>query len=427
MTLTKSQEIIEYHEATKHHFERYARSPGYMDWNNQPNPFRIYHKTPVLKLPLLKADPPGTHLDLYERQNNKPRPIVLDNIAGFLELSLGLSAWKAAGNSRWSLRINPSSGNLHPTEAHLFLPSMETYPGGVYHYNALGHILTRRAEIPSGLWQQINTHFGTEGFLVAVNSIFWRESWKYGERAFRYCNHDAGHAMACLSFAANLYGWKCLFLNEMSDEAIEAILGFEQIQFRKLEEEHPDYLCYVFPHSTDDIPRGLPDSVVSDLASLPFSGETDILSPECVDWEIIYRTAHFTKKPPTALMRVALEKRKWFTEASSPTTAAGIIRNRRSAVSFDDSGSINKSQFLSILDKTLPRRGKAPFDVELTEPLTHLLLFVHNVIDITPGLYFFMRRDEDLDEIQRLSSTEFKWAPVEKGFPLYCLATGDSG
>ena len=42
-----------------------------------------------------------------------------------LELSLGLSAWKVYGTSRWSLRINPSSGNLHPTEAHLILPAMK--------------------------------------------------------------------------------------------------------------------------------------------------------------------------------------------------------------------------------------------------------------------------------------------------------------
>ena len=33
-------EIIRYHEETKHHYHRYARSAGYMDWENQPNPFR---------------------------------------------------------------------------------------------------------------------------------------------------------------------------------------------------------------------------------------------------------------------------------------------------------------------------------------------------------------------------------------------------
>ncbi len=425
MISDKAEEIINYHEATKHHFERYARSLGYMDWQNQPNPFRTYKKVPVLKLPLLKADPPAGYRGLYERQDNSPQPIVLDNVAGFLELSLGLSAWKAVSGSRWSLRINPSSGNLHPTEAHLILPSMDANPGGVYHYNALGHLLERRADMPSGLWQRIKSHFGANGFLIAINSILWRESWKYGERAFRYCNHDPGHALACLSFAANLYGWKCVFLSELSDEEIEAILGFEQIGFRKLEEEHTDYLCFVYPHGTDDIPKGLPDPIISDLANLSFNGEAEILSQKCVDWEIIYQTARLAKKPPTEKIRVELENRKWFADAPSPLSATDIIRNRRSAIAFDDSGFISRNQFFSMLDKTLPRRDIAPFDVELAEPLTHMLLFVHNVTELTPGLYFFLRNAEDLEEIKGISRPNFQWMPLEKNFPLYLLAEGN--
>ena len=35
--------------------------------------------------------------------------------------------------------------------------------------------------------------------LVALTSIHWREAWKYGERAFRYCQHDLGHAIAAVS------------------------------------------------------------------------------------------------------------------------------------------------------------------------------------------------------------------------------------
>ncbi|MGD8992559.1 MAG: SagB/ThcOx family dehydrogenase [Desulfobacterales bacterium] len=425
MIRDKAQEIIKYHEATKHHFERYARSPGYMDWNNQPNPFRTYKETQVVKLPLLKKNPPATYQGLYERQDNAPQPFAIETIAGFLELSLGLSAWKSAGSSRWSLRINPSSGNLHPTEAHLILPPLGADMGGVYHYNALGHALERRAALAPDLWQNLASHFGSDGFLVAITSIFWRESWKYGERAFRYCNHDAGHALACLSFAANLFGWKCVFLNEISDEELEAILGFDQVRFRKLEEEHSDCLCFISPAGPTDIPRGLPADIVSDLANLTFKGEAEILSQKCIDWEIIYRTARLAKKPRTGKTRIGLERRNWFADATSPLSATDIIRNRRSAIAFDSSGFISRSHFFSMLDKTLPRRDMAPFDVELTEPLTHLLLFVHNVSDLTPGLYFFLRNNTDLDEFKTICHSGFQWAPVEKDFSLYRLAAGN--
>ena len=31
-------QIIRYHLQTKHHFNRYARALGYLDWANQPDP-----------------------------------------------------------------------------------------------------------------------------------------------------------------------------------------------------------------------------------------------------------------------------------------------------------------------------------------------------------------------------------------------------
>ena len=113
--------IVHYHEETKHHYRRYARSLGRMDWENQPNPFRFYESGEPVPLPLFKEDPPGDYMRLYRSENLSPSPLRAANIGGFLELSLGLSAWKVSGGARWSLRINPSSGNLHPTEAHLLL------------------------------------------------------------------------------------------------------------------------------------------------------------------------------------------------------------------------------------------------------------------------------------------------------------------
>ena len=48
--------VIGYHVRTKHHFNRYARALGYLDWANQPNPFRRFEGSPLVQLPLLKQD-----------------------------------------------------------------------------------------------------------------------------------------------------------------------------------------------------------------------------------------------------------------------------------------------------------------------------------------------------------------------------------
>jgi hypothetical protein len=149
------------------------------------------------------------------------------------------------------------------------------------------------------------------------------------------------------------------------------------------------------------------------------------LSQTVVNWEIIYQTARQTCKPATAETTVKLKDRKWFGDEPGQLYAADIIRNRRSATDFDRNGSITRGQFLSILDKTLPRTDRAPFDAELIDTFTHLLLFVHNVEGIAAGLYFFCRCDKSLDEIKHVSRSDFLWEPVETDFPLYLLSKGN--
>ena len=420
-----AQDIIHYHEETKHHYDRYARSAGYMDWDNQPNPFRFYENTNALGLPFLKTDPSGRFIDLFRRSHNPPREFKLDNIAGFLELSLGLSAWKAAGASQWSLRINPSSGNLHPTEAHLMVPGNHEFKGGIYHYNPLLHALEQRALIPAKILEELTIHMGCPGFMIGFSSIFWRESWKYGERAFRYCNHDVGHALAAISFAANLFGWRVTYLNGLSDQDVQTLLGLDRIRFESLEEEHPDLLCWVHPGPSPDIPRNLPQSIISAFKSLVFKGDPNRLSNQRVNWEIIYRTAALTHKPEIAAQPWRRTQPYEFRQDTIDRPATEIIRQRRSATAFDPKGSITRDQFLSILNKTLPRSDCAPFDADLGEPLLHLLLFVHQVEGLTPGLYFFIRNPEALESIKSLTHSKFGWDPVEENFPLFLLETGN--
>ena len=418
-------DIFHYHEETKHRYERYARSPGYMDWENQPNPFRFYRDVPVIELPLLKADPAASYPDLFQPKNIQKQLLTLDTVAGMLELSLGLSAWKAAGSARWSLRMNPSSGNLHPTEAYLISPLLPGLPAGLYHYNALAHALEQCAELSADIWQQIHKHFKSEGFLIGLCSIYWRESWKYGERAFRYCNHDIGHALAAVSISANLFGWKVTYLNGLSDDDLNLVLGLDKISHAELEADEPDLLCFVHPRNQPLVPRSLPQSVITAFSKLDLTGTPNKLSKQQVKWEIIYQTVAATRKPATADKILDYGESVPIESAVPRIPAAKIIRQRRSATDFDPTGSLQKNQFIAILDKTLPRNDCAPFDVGIMEPTTHLLIFVHRVEGLNPGLYFFCRNRDDLTPLMKLTDFDFAWQPLKDNFPLYLLAEGD--
>ena len=320
-----------YHKQTKHHFHRYARSAGFLDWANQPNPFRFYEGVSAVRLPLLQKDPPAwpkqsasgasikplrrgegptsEHLALYERSRNAFQNFTRETIGALLELSLGLSAWKSIPGSTWALRMNPSSGNLHPTEAHLILPALPGVTAGIFHYNPYLHALELRAEVPEPLGQKLKAHLHTDGFLVGLTSIFWREAWKYGERAFRYCQHDAGHALAALSFSANLLGWKVSWLNAVSDEVIARLLGLDQTHWPEFESEHTELLCFVHRSGEQLIARDLPPDIVSEFSGLEFQGTPNQLSQDHVDWEIIARVAEATAKPRTGEGRLAARGR----------------------------------------------------------------------------------------------------------------------
>jgi nitroreductase len=73
----------------------------------------------------------------------------LRTVSEFFECSLGLSAWKQYGESTWSLRCNPSSGNLHPTEGYLVCGALEGIGErpAIYHYAPRIHALERRHEL----------------------------------------------------------------------------------------------------------------------------------------------------------------------------------------------------------------------------------------------------------------------------------------
>jgi SagB-type dehydrogenase family enzyme len=424
MSDSPAEGILRYHEETKHHPDRYARSLGYMDWDNQPNPFRVYEGAPVIALPLLAQDPVAGHLGLYEPARS-PEPFTTATMAGFLELSMGLSAWKAVSGSRWALRMNPSSGNLHPTEAHLILPPTREFASGVFHYSPLRHALEQRAEIPAELWQRLRAQAHSDGFWVGLTSIFWRESWKYGERAFRYCHHDVGHALAGLRFAANLFGWRLTCLTGLSDEAVETVLGLRRTHYPSLDEEHPDLLCLVHAGGQQPISQTLPDELVAAFDQTHFAGRPNPLSRQHVDWEIIGRAAELSRKPATPAEPLTFERPQMIEADASTLTAASIIRRRRSATDFDRRIGIPRPHFLAMLDKTRPRDGAAPFDAGLGVPALHLLIFVHHVEGLPPGLYFFSRNGRDLPEVRALARPEFTWEPVEPGFPLYLLEPGN--
>jgi SagB-type dehydrogenase family enzyme len=356
--------------------------------------------------------------------------------------SLALSAWKEYQGSRWALRVNPSSGNLHPTEGYLLagpIPGLLERPA-LCHYAPDAHGLEMRAELPDQWWQQLVGQLPSGALLLGLTSIYWREAWKYGERAFRYCMHDVGHAIAAVTLAAAVLGWEARLLESLSEHELAVLLGVHGQDGS--EAEHPDCLLVLYPpagssgfsHSETaqalTTSLHLPPALLPSWASLPLAGQPNALSAEHHDWPIIEDVAAATQRhtPPPDGYEHAIPpaQSSFITHSPSLASARQIIRQRRSAVDMDGVTSIGRDRFYAMLGHLLP--GQPPFTALPWRPAIHLALFIHRVADLTSGLYLLVRDTTQREPLQAVMNPEFVWRRppgCPDGLDLSLLAEGD--
>src|SRR6202162_3875293 len=240
-----TERLFAYQQATKHTYQSVRTNARYLDWHNQPDPFRTYEGAPSIILPPEPGFPsPGTFaamaalsekakLPTEDPSERRETQLNLTWLSRLLWHSMAVSAWKKVPGTgaRYSLRVNPSSGNLHPTETYVDMRQFAAIEDGLYHYRADRHALELRGR---GAWTQhlaraLEIPWASESpLIVGLTSIFWREAWKYGERAYRYCCHDLGHAMMSALLAARAMGLPGGAVAHFSDVRLARAMGLAE-------------------------------------------------------------------------------------------------------------------------------------------------------------------------------------------------------
>ncbi len=415
--IERGRATLAYHQASKHHLERYAPGPGHLDWANQPDPFRVYAGAPRTPLPLIVDRLDVGYGEVRAGRLPPPRPLDRPHIGALFELALGLAAWKAYGGSRWALRCNPSSGNLHPTEGYLVTPALSGLPAGVYHYVSREHLLEQRAALPQDA-----------GFpaVLGLTSIVWREAWKYGLRAFRYCQLDTGHVIGALSFAAAALGWRVRLLDRPGEAALAAWLGVDRTTDRgDAEPELAECLLALETRAATEGPAltGLAEV----LRQASWTGRANRLSREHRHWPGLDEVAQATALPDLlaepAAVRVSVQPPR---PLAHDHDLATLIRQRRSAQAYDGVTMLPAEVFLDIAARLLPGANSLPWTAWSWAPRVHLVLFVHRVEGMEPGLYLLLRDAEALPELKAALRPDWLWTKAgPAALPLYLLLPYD--
>ena len=371
----------DYHEATKHSVESLRRAPHSLDWANMPEPFRHYEGVPLLDLP---ADPPATDLPaldvLHGRIGGRAAADGPTFLSQLLFYSAAISAAKRVPSTgyKYALRVNPSSGNLHPTEFHFMTRGLKDWPKGLYHYRASSHMAEQRAL----------GDFGTSAPITfLLTSIAWREAWKYRERAYRYCLHDIGHAWQALELAARAIGCKSWAAGQFADDDTAVRFGLSADEWPMLMVE--------LRGSTIPL-REDPSEAVW------FRGEANRVSIETIDYPLI-QGIHATTKV-VAATSVLEEAPGGSGSIQLPAPALSnrpfveVVRRRRSALDFvGGSASMSLGQLSTILNV-----ATKPLSADFAASrLVQLYLYVHRVDGLDPGVY---RHWPERGELERITA-----------------------
>jgi SagB-type dehydrogenase family enzyme len=380
----------EYHESTAHSVESLRRVPHVLDWVNMPDPFRHYEGVPVLDLP---ADPPSPDIPALDvLQGFSGTTAVRDGptfLSQLLFYSASISASKLVPSTgyRYALRVNPSSGNLHPTEFHFLTRGLKEWPNGLYHYRPSSHMAEQRA---SGDLE-MKLAGSSAPIVFVLTSIVWREAWKYRDRAYRYCLHDMGHAWQALALTARAIGCESFAVGHFPDDEVAQLC-------RLPEDEWPMLIVELRGGS---IPVREPDA----CETVWYGGHANQLSKERTAYTRIDGIHGATKLSKSACRGISPAEPAptgsgeiTLPPAASSTRAFGeVARMRRSALDFvGGTQSMSFTQLSAILAAAIQPQLA---DFAATR-FIQLYLYVHRVYGLEPGLYRLWPAPAELERIK---------------------------
>lgn len=393
-----------YHDGTKHSYQSIRTNAHYLDWENQPIPFKIYSKLDPIPLrhqlassgmPALAAI--GT---VFATDKEFVTP-TSQTLAEILFLSAGVTKRRSYPGGEMLFRAAACTGALYHVDLYLACGDLDDLEAGVYHFSPHDFALRRlrqgdyRAVLVRASGREPSI-VNAPAMLVCV-STFWRNAWKYQARAYRHCYWDNGTILANLLAAACARQLPAKVVIGFVDAAVSELLSLDA------KREAPLSLV-ALGHTTSHAPVPLPT-----MESLAL--ETVTLSKTEVDYpamRAMHEASSLASEEEVAAWRGEAprnDRRRRAEEGKEPRffplqplgddeipqdKIEEVVIRRGSTRQFARE-SITFAQLSTMLDRAthgIPADFLSP-----AQSLNDLYLIVHAVDDIPPGAYVYRRDD----------------------------------
>src|SRR5712664_1176192 len=199
-----AEAALNYHEATKHSYTSVRTNPHFLDFANQPLPFKIYPALEPSRMPTevrqtgvaaLSAIPASIPV----QTNIAPD---LQAVAQLLYLSAGITRQRKYTGGEIYFRAAACTGALYEIELYVVTGEIRGLDAGVYHFNPADMSLgvLRKGDFRGNLVQATSTDpaVAHAPATIVCSGTYWRNAWKYQARTYRHFGWDNGTLLANL-------------------------------------------------------------------------------------------------------------------------------------------------------------------------------------------------------------------------------------
>jgi len=387
-----------YHNSTKHSLQSVRNDPHYLDWENQPLPFKIYstleplplsHALPPVQMPTLTA---LSATGVEQRGAGVPD---VSALAVLLFLSAGITKRRPYPGGEIYFRAAACTGALYHIDLYLVCGDLPGLPAGVYHFGPHDFALRRlRAGDYRGVLAQAS---GQEPAgrhapaTVVCTSTYWRNAWKYQARTYRHCFWDAGTLLANLLAATTAL--------EVPAQVVAGFVDSEVNRLLDLDTKREVALALVpLGSAAEPAPGPLPPIEPLNLQTVPLS-KTEVDYPAI---HAMHAASSLTEANEVSAWRGGTLSRtdpvpagRLFplaplSDAELPEAPLDAVIRQRGSSRFFAREPLTFAQLSTLLTRST-QGVPADFLVPSGATLTDLYLIVNAVEDLPAGTYVFHR------------------------------------
>ncbi|MGH7834682.1 MAG: SagB family peptide dehydrogenase, partial [Candidatus Binatia bacterium] len=300
------QAAWEYHNRTKHSQQSIRSNPHYLDWENQPIPFKIYSQLEAIPLPrnLSSAGVP-TLAAICPGVDSSDRAPDLQTLATILYLSAGITKKRSYPGGEILFRAAACTGALYHIDLYVVCGDLPDLAAGVYHFSPHDFALRK---LRSGDYRSVlagasgnELSVASAPVILVSASTYWRNAWKYQARAYRHAYWDNGTILANLLAASAAHRLPAKIVLGFVDALVNTLLGLDPAKEGAL--------------SLVSLGSGPPVPPAADLDLDPIAYETVSLSKKEVDYPAM-RDMH-----EASSLETEDEALEWRTRALGQTAA----------------------------------------------------------------------------------------------------------